>query len=201
MPSVVHVTTHKSGKLAGFKSINTSSLLNGFCEKTSKLGGGIVCSYCYSRRMESYRKTLHAALVRNSALLSAPLADDQLPRFAEGEIVRFNSFGEIINDDHMRNIVRICNLSPKAVFALWTKRIGTVISVLDEVGKPSNLQLIESWPLLDGSRANRLPKYFDRIFYVQRIATDRINCSAKCASCMKCYTKGGPTAIYELLRK
>lgn len=63
-------------------------------------------------------------------------------------IVRFHSFGELLNMIHLNNFVRIAKALPKTTFALWSKRIDLIKKLKD---KPKNLILIYSTPRLDDS--------------------------------------------------
>ena len=101
----VHVTVG-NGKMNNIPSISVSSLTNDFCQLMSKVKGS-VCGVCYSNRLSQFRKNLEVKLLHNSALLSEKLLTDrELPTF-NNRYVRFNSFGELINDIHMENLIAI----------------------------------------------------------------------------------------------
>ena len=104
---MLHITIG-SGKMDGIVSINTSSLQNDFCQSMHDCRDN-VCNSCYAIRLTKFRSTLENKLEKNSELLSeAPLADDQIPaKIGTAKLVRFNSFGELINTQHYRNLIKI----------------------------------------------------------------------------------------------
>ena len=106
---MLHITDHRQpSKLAGFKSINTSTLTNKFCE-LMMLSAYAVCSSCYAGRTEKMRPSLKNAISKNNDILSDSIIDwDDLPRFFNERAVRMHSFGELINDNHLINFINIC---------------------------------------------------------------------------------------------
>jgi hypothetical protein len=114
------------------------------------------------------------------------------------DFCRFHAIGEMYNDKHMENIVAICNNISHVTFTLWTKRSNIVNRVLHKTGKPGNLRLIYSSPLLNKSArlsSSGLKKYFNQVFTVfapEFIESNNvsINCgSKKCNECRLCYGK------------
>lgn len=194
----VHVSTHQ-GKLEGILSISTSTLDNKFCKSIPEP----ICSYCYARRLEILRPSLHHILAKNSEILSSgQLPDDLLPRFQSGQYVRFNSFGELINEAHLQNLLSICRVNPDTHFALWTKRVDLLPQ---SKPKPPNLTVVYSWGPLDppDSYLNAIPstwKWVDHIFAVYTKPSPAINCFGKCKDCLLCYKPDGPRIIRELLK-
>jgi len=176
-----------SGKMKGLSSLNTNTLTNEFCQKSSKKDN-LICSMCYSwLQLNTYRKNCQPSWENNSKLLSERVIDTYyLPQITD-KIFRFNSHGELINDYHMINIINLVNKNHRTVFTLWTKRIGIVNRVLKEHKKPKNLILVYSSPLTD-TQFN-LPKNFDKVFTGVDKRTDvKINCFGDCVSCRRCYT-------------
>lgn len=187
----VHVTVG-GGKMKGIPSVNTSSLKNKFCEVASKVKGS-VCSVCYSNRLTKFRKQLEIKITLNSKLLSERrLQEHELPAF-NNLFVRFNSFGEIINETHMENLIAIAERNPYTTFGLWTKRSDIVL----KFRKRDNIKYIFSVSKLDG----KIPKpevleYFDKAFIVVSDNTG-VNCSGACLDCRLCYTDNDITIIKE----
>lgn len=196
---VVHITKHQ-GKMEGILSVSTSTLNNPFCQSHPEQ----ICDFCYARKLESIRPSLHSYLAHNSELLSTVLPDTLLPRFARGSFVRFNSFGELINEHHVENLVRICELNPDSRFTLWTKRVGLLPKDLKK--KPPNYKVVYSWGPLDPplewlEGIIRTWPWIDHVFAVYTKDSPAINCQSKCKDCLICYKEGTePRMIRELLR-
>lgn len=200
----VHITKgSRSGKMAQIDSINTSTLQNDYCSKMRENSASI-CKSCYSATYSKMRLSLENKLVYNSQLLSENvLIDYQVPRI-NSFYFRFNSFGELINEIHFINLVKICELNPQTSFSLWTKKISLVQRLLDlqVIKKPANLILIASSPALNCQV--KLPRHFDKVFsvYTRKGASQKaifVNCGgAKCIDCLTCYTKSDVTFINEL---
>ena len=174
-----------SGKMKGLNSLNTNTLTNEFCQKSSKKDN-LICSMCYSvQQLKTYRKNCQPSWENNSKLLSERIIDEfYLPQITD-EIFRFNSHGELINDNHMINIINLVNKNYRTTFTLWTKRIGIVNKVLKEYKKPKNLILIYSSPILNSQCI--LPKNFDKVFTGFESDNENINCFGDCLDCRKCY--------------
>lgn len=189
--------------MEGIPSVSTSALTNEFCKCMAEGCG--VCANCYARSLESLRKSMESHLIDNGEILSkSVLAGADIPMF-NNQVVRFDSFGELINENHLINLVNICKANPYTTFALWTKRKDIVKAVMDKEGKPDNMILIYSSPMLN--RAEELPPHFDKVFTVYEseyaLANNTpINCGdKKCINCRKCYNVSDTTThIHEMLK-
>ena len=140
-----------SGKLKGFKALNTNTLSNEFCIKMYNCGNKeIICTFCYSHNMlNTYRKSCVVPWQNNSDILSKSLLKEyQLPRIKDSEF-RFHGHGELINSKHLKNFVLIVEHNPKCNFALWTKRKNIVRAVFKKQERPNNLILVYSNPVID----------------------------------------------------
>jgi len=190
------ITNKMTGKMEGMISLNTSSLNNKFCIAMAKKD--LICSKCYSNQMLKMYKNADAAFQHNGRLLSEGKLED-LPRF-NAAFVRFNAFGELINDSHMYNLIKICEHNPNTTFTLWTKKKGIVIKMLGQYGKPKNLLLVYSSEEV-GVR-ELLPLYFDKVFTVYgKVSKIDINCGdKKCFDCRLCYTKNRTIYIKERIK-
>ncbi len=188
----VHVTTG-GGKMKGIPSVNTSSLKNKFCQAMSKVKGSI-CSSCYSNRYSKFRTSLEKRLIQNSELLSSRLLTDQeIPMF-NSLFVRFNSFGEIINNTHYLNLMAIAKKNPQSTFGLWTKKYAIVM----KYEKVDNIKYIYSLSEVDGeSPSVKIRNWFDKVFMVQSKKDERINCYQSCIDCLLCYTDNDVKVIRE----
>jgi len=197
--------SNMSGKLEGLAGINTSPLVNPFCEKMAK-NLDLVCSKCYSRAMlKSVRKNAAPAMARNTELLSGSILEEKdLPKYTDKwKYGRFNAHGELVNLTHAINLLNIAKKNPHMIWGFWTKRPALVQEAIAKVGKPENVMLIYSSPCLNVEAP--LPSGFDRTFTVyskEEAKTVNINCGGKkCATCLLCYTPGnGVTSIKEKVK-
>ena len=195
--SPVHIT-QGSGKMCGIVSINTSTKTNSFCQKM-QINQDSICKYCYAERFEGLFFTLHKHLIANSELLSSRrLAKDEIPVIYQ-DVCRINSYGELINETHYRNICAIAETNPHCTFTLWTKRLNLVSSY-----RPVNLTIIYSNPKIDDP-LEIIPHAVDGVFNVitaKYAISHNIhpNCTGHCRTCMRCYSKFPPGVIYEILK-
>ena len=176
---MIHITKSMTGKMEGMVSINTSSLDNSFCRAMAKVKGSI-CERCYSNRNLKRYKNAREAFRRNGEILSkSVLQDHEIPKI-NAHTVRFNSYGELINDTHFINLCRIAQFNPLVRFTLWTKRMDLICCHV-----PKNLRIIQSSAHID-RQDRRHPKAW-KVFTVY--SDDKnINCgSLPCMDCMKCY--------------
>ena len=198
--NMLHTTTHAKGnKMEGFISISTSTLNNKFCQKMAENKDSI-CSKCYARTFEKLRPSLHEAVLRNDILGKKVLSQKEIAELNITHLyVRFNSFGELINKTHVRNLVKIAEYYPESNFALWTKRAN----LCKDIVKPENLFLVYSSPKMNEKA--ELPENFDKVFtvYKKKFVDEndiKINCLKKCNICLKCYTRNDITEISEQLK-
>jgi len=184
---MLKITSKMNGKMQGMVSINTTPRSNDFCLNMAKTDS--VCGSCYSHRMMKMYKNADKAFKHNGDVLSGKLlSNDEVPKLNH-HTVRFNAHGELINDTHMINLLRICNGNPRTTFTLWTKRKDIVHRVLSHWKRPSNLILIYSSPKIN--KRSTLPEHFDKVFTVydkEHKGKRMINCGEKkCVNCMTCY--------------
>ena len=201
----IHISK-MSGKLDGLRAISTNTVSNDFCQKMYNSGNGNnICTKCYSNKMlRTYRKNTQPALQRNSDLLSQAVDDAVLKatRILDS-FLRLNAHGELINEQHLSNLVRLAELKPHANFTLWTKRKNIVRKYFDNHEKPKNLILIYSNPRIS-SIMDSPPEYFDKTFnnVLEHESVDQQNCTGqKCADCLLCYTKNDVKTIVEKVKK
>ncbi len=114
----VHISK-MTGKLEGFQAISTNTITNDYCNKQhikGKQDGQNICGDCYSHAMlNTYRKNMQAALQRNSDLLSSrPLEPQEVPSI-NAAMFRFNAHGELINMQHLENLMAIVLDNPWCV--------------------------------------------------------------------------------------
>tara|TARA_R100000963_G_scaffold31729_1_gene23164 strand:+ start:201 stop:848 length:648 start_codon:yes stop_codon:yes gene_type:complete len=207
----VHISD-MSGKLDGFKAINTNTLSNKFCQKVSQASDdSIICTKCYSVTMlESFRKNCVEPFQRNSDLLSKyELTAEQIPIFKDA-FVRFSGHGELINYLHLHNLVLIAGSNPRTRFGLWTKRKELVYNYFNENSfhrlnntKPLNLVIIYSNPRI-GTILDKPPnQYFDKTFnnVAENEFVEQQNCTGQqCKNCLLCYRDNNVTTIIEKVK-
>ena len=208
---MAHAAVHISkmtGKLEGFRAISTNTLTNDYCVFQNERAVGNktdnICGDCYSHTMlKGYRKNMAPALQRNSDLLSSrPLEPQEIPRINDA-VFRFSAHGELINDQHMQNLMAIALDNPWCTFALWTKRVDIVFRWLRDNTKPTNLNLIYSNPK-KSHIMSKPPKGFDKTFnnVLADEYMDRQNCTGqKCQDCRICYTTNDVVTIIEKVKK
>ena len=200
----IFVSTGLTGKMKDVQAVSTNPMSNPFCQKMHECGG--ICGECYAYTImeRGCRPQAIAAYEKNSRLLSENvLPADRLPRL-NAIIVRFNSFGEIINRNHMINMVNICNFNPRTIFGLWTKRLDIVNDVLGTFGKPDNMVIVWSLSRINGQPPQELPHFVDRAFTILTDKDDpRINCGdQRCMECLACYDVSSPVRyVYERLKR
>ncbi len=201
----VHIST-MSGKLEGFRAISTNTLTNKFCLKMHKASKSTICSVCYSYSMlNGFRKNTAPALQRNSDLLSSrSLTKEELP-FIKDSFFRFSAHGELINVQHLANLIDITEHNPHCMFSLWTKRKDYVERLFSYRSKPSNLILIYSNPKISNILPkHKMPEYFDKTF--NNVLTNEAillqNCTGqKCKDCLLCYKHDTTFTIVEKVKK
>jgi len=192
--------TKGTGKMKDLPSINTNSLNNEFCQAMCR-NTEYVCSRCYSNRYLKFRPPLSELLSLNDEILSTECMKMRDIPFMNNLFVRFNSFGELINEQHYKNIIKICKKNPKTTFSLWTKRIVFV----NQFKKPENLILVFSEASIN-SLSEKIPDGFDKLFVVftRGFAKEhkiKINCSGACVDCRKCYDKENQDRIIREIIK
>jgi hypothetical protein len=139
------------------------------------------------------------AFERNKFLSERELLPQEIPAINE-QIARFASYGELINMMHFINLLRIALANPRTIFTLWTKRPKIVQIVLKLLGKPDNLILIYSSPVV--GVPSKLPKGFDKVFTAFAKGSDMtdINCHGACNTCRLCYSHNDTTFINEIIK-
>ena len=189
-----------SGKLEGIPALNTDTTSNKFCIERSKDKDSI-CSQCYSWNMlKTFRKSAVPRFLKNSNLISESVLDrSELPH-PKSLVARFNGHGELINVNHVQNIVNFALSYPKVTFTLWTKKVSVIQSFFRKNIKPKNLLFIYSNEKVD-SISKKVPKYFDKTFNVVSNKTASVNCEGKCIDCLKCYNlKDKTKQIIEVIK-
>ena len=202
--SDVWITVH-GGKMNGIRSISTNPLSNHFCQRMHGCGNtDIICTHCYATNLVGFRRGLWEHMESNSKILSERvLCLEELPKYTD-ELMRFHSFGEIINHTHVVNIFNICYNNPQTQHVIYSKRCDMLEDM--EHLKPSNLRVIESNALVNN--VYRVPKssIADCVFnvvtpdYLEEHPEYTTTCKMACDSCRLCYTRNKMKFIVELLK-
>ena len=196
MSNAVHISK-MTGKLVHMPAINTNTLTNEFCIRQHQTD--TICFECYSFDMlQGHRKNCAPAFERNSVALSELIDYDDLP-LLNYAYVRINGHGELINENHLDNIIAIAVKNPQCTFALWTKRVSLIRNRLDLI--PDNLILVFWNPKVD--RVIGVPRGFHKVFNnVSKGSTRPQNCTGrKCIECLACYRKdSGTDVIVEMVK-
>ena len=194
-----------SGKLTGIPAYNTNTKSNEFCIRQKNTD--TICGQCYSHKMlDTYRKSCIPAWQRNSDQFADWIEWDDLPRDND-LFVRLNGHGELINDTHFVNIIRLARKNPQTTYALWTKRASITRKFTkpyngNDFGDiPDNLILVFSNPSVDN--VIDVPRGFHKVFNnVSKGSTEPQNCTGKkCMECLACYRKDSATdVIVEMVK-
>lgn len=206
--SGVHYTVNHTGKMSGMMSLSTSCTQNQYCKYRSK-NPDTVCSHCYAQRQLKMYKSLEKVLINNTEILTNRCLEYYEIPVINALYFRLEAFGDLINEVQLINYFNLCNKNKLVKFALWTKNLWIIESVL-KMGarKPSNLQVIYSLPYLNDRNENIfiLYPFVDKVFtvfdknYIKENNVD-INCGAKnCLACGKCYKKNKIKFINERLK-
>ena len=168
MNGALWVTNHV-GKMEGVNSIGTSCADNPHCI-ARRMNGESVCAKCYAATYMKMRKALRKRLADNADVLTTrELKENEIP-VVNGNIFRFESFGDLYNATHLENYVKICNRNSYTMFGLWTKNTWILDEVFNGkvVKKPGNLSIIVSSPILNEQLVLDRGKFWfvDHIFTV-----------------------------------
>lgn len=199
--SPIHVSDNMSGKMDGIPSISTSCVCNPICIARMKNGNSI-CAKCFAVGTIKHYGALGKALESNFHLLNDSVLDlDLLPRFKSSvEIVRIESFGDVASVTQAINYANICKVNPHVTFAWWSKNMSIIQKAFDIVGKPSNVIMVESAPLMD-TEINPSQPCVDKTFTVYTKMSDNINCGKRsCMKCRRCYRFDTEKSVKELLK-
>lgn len=181
----LHISKHE-GKMEGFQSISVYPRCS--CPLP-----------CYAKRLLKYRKTLRDALKINSRLLKFDLPGDKIPRI-NAVYFRFNSFGELLNLTHLKNLCKIAEANERTTFTLWTKQYNLVEHAFSLYERPKNLLIIYSSKELNTPLNIKDYKQCDKVFTVWEKSvepSDGFPCQKKCLECLMCYSRNKVKYINE----
>ena len=159
-----------------------------------------ICNYCYDHAQEHSFKganVLNRHTLNMIIFSEIEFTREELKLVNVSYINRGNSSGDTPNEIYAKNILNLAYIHESMNFALWAKNTVPVIKACDEIGKPKNITLIQSSPII-GVEA-KLAKYFDVVFTVyatkedveEAVKNGAIECNGKkCKACeYKCYLR------------
>jgi len=198
------------GKMQDIRSINTNTLTNEFCIKMHNTKNKLsICGHCYSiDSLESKRFPSQVkAYQRNSDILSnKELTEKEIYQnyMFNDNIFRLQSHGDLINEKHLDNLIKIVTANKWTVFALWTKRKNVIKKYFDKNKIPSNLIIVYSNPIINKIiDVKDRPQYFNHTFnnVDKDYLKEKQNCTGEsCFKCRKCYTLGTNETIIEAVK-
>lgn len=209
------IAYHTSGKIEGIFSLDSSCRVCSFCQdmqEAGKYSPELICGLCYTQSIHDTALAKHEIPAR---ILSEILFTGEEWSAAAVPIglIRFNCDGELINATHAMNLLRAAATHPLTQFAIWTKRPGILAEAIQAEGKPNNLKIGISSPIINKPFSESF-SFADFIFTVytpngilSAIARGEHECNGKkCRDCgFYCYTKAthanGPAHIAEALRR
>lgn len=219
--SMLQFKPHDSGKIEGATSIDSSCTGCSFCEKMRAAAANNpmhICGKCYDKRQELYKAYTRQRHGLNLVILSTVLfTPEELARVGIFTMVaRFNASGDVENETQARNYLRIAKTHPMTKFGFWAKNAAAVDKAVKAEGKPANVKMIYSDPIINGSdNIKAIFKKYDWIDFsftvydaehiAEAIANGANPCNGrKCNDCeWMCYLDNGwekGTNIAELLR-
>lgn len=203
----LHVSDHMSGKMDGIKCITSACTVNDHCKSLHTNG---ICKHCYAFRYLNMRPTVRKCYERNSKVLSNDMDVAYMPTFRHCDFVRFESFGDLINRNHIENYLLMAFKNPQANFALFTKRRFMLENYFKDfdVKKPKNLAIVSSaYAMNDDQNAEMYASYetndnlgfklVDTVFNVytsdeniqkkDKLALNTWECEKQCKYCLACW--------------
>ena len=189
------------GKMEHIPSLSTSPMNNPNCIRNRRVKGSI-CQKCYAVKGCKMYTNLDNVLLQNGEILQNKIDVSEIK--TSTIYYRFESHGDLINENHLDNLVRIVENNPQTKFGLWTKHYKITEKYFDTHKKPNNLQLQYSSLKINKKLDINKFKHCDRIFsvYDKEISkTTDINCGSKdCFNCGLCYNKNNVQYINETIK-
>jgi len=127
------------------------------------------------------RPNVNAAYTRNANLLMEPIPESLLS-WAPLDSHRIQAFGELLNDAHWGNCVKLAICNPQSKFTIWTKRTDLIEK--SKWRTPENLQVIASGTYLSN---DLIPGYPTFLVSKKEPEIKYWKCQGKCVECQYCY--------------
>ena len=174
-----------------------------------KVGGKLrdvansVCSKCYALKGRYLFKNVRDALARRLRALRSPLWAEAMAFLirAEGnQYFRWHDSGDIQNTAHLRQIVRVCELTPEVKHWLPTREYSVVSAFIEKGGTfPDNLTVRLSAHMIDGPAPEALARRLGLV--TSTVVNSGKTCPSaeqgnKCLTCRACWDKGTGNVAY-----
>jgi len=202
--SIYKAAYHESGKIEGITSYDSSATNCEFCanmRKAAENNPSHICRYCYDFAQEHSYKGANVVNRHSLNMLimsEVEFTQEELATVNASYINRINSSGDTPNAIYAKNMLNIAYSHTACKFGYWAKNTAAVIAACDEIGKPANVTLVQSSPII--GKPAKLAKYFDIVFTVYAtkegvnaaIESGAKECNGKkCKECgYKCYLNG-----------
>ena len=216
--------TNHTGKMKNMFSISTSVLENPLCiarrasaEKAKENGSKkeIICTKCFAVSQFKMQTSTAKKYARNTELLTSAVYPVEAFPIVNACIFRIEAFGDVQNKTQALNYLHLIKRNPETMFTAWTKNPHIWDMAIKEEGKPENLIMIYSDPVVNGT--TQTPEAFlsalrigfpwiDKMFIVYRKTyanknNVEINCGARsCNNCRRCYRKNTESIVTEILK-
>ena len=190
-------TIKHNGKMKGMMSLSTSTMDNPLCIKNRNIKGSI-CESCFAYKQTKCYKSMDGAFKHNASILTTRDLKDEEIEILNVKFFRFEAFGDLHNEQQLKNYIKICNKNKHVDFAIWSKNYKLILEYFKNHKKPKNLRIIIS-SLMKNIKISTKP--FEEIGlkvstftvytkdFVKEFDID-INCGARnCLSCQKCYRR------------
>lgn len=207
------IAYHESGKIEGLFSLDTACTNNDYCPRMQgSEDPTIICRHCYTLSM--WQAAIFAHHIVGEILSGVDFTEEELSAVAiPAAMIRFNSDGELINETHAGNLLKLAKTHPLTNCALWTKRAEILNAAIIKHGKPDNMICGVSSVMINRP-ARVVYNWVDFVFTVytpagmtEALRRGEHECNGKkCMECgFKCYKThsepGMPLYIAEALRK
>lgn len=209
---LLFVSNGLTGKMHGMTVITTAMSNNPNCQRLSQISGAI-CQKCFSKTGLAFKKNVRERYMKNGEILSSGLIPTKELPFTNAQYCRFESHGDLINETHLENYMRICRHNPQTKFSLWTKMYKLVYEYFKTHSVPKNFTLIISSLMMNKPMIEMIQRFKDigvkrvKLFtvyskeYLEQHPDIKINCGAKdCLGCLKCYASK-EEIVNEILKK
>ena len=208
---LVYVSRGLTGKMHDMTVITTAMCNNPNCQRLSQISGAI-CQKCYSKAGLGFKRNVRERYIKNGEILSGELIPTRELPFINAQYCRFESHGDLINETHLENYMRICRHNPQTKFSLWTKMYKLTYEYFKTHKAPRNFTLVISSLMMNKPMMDMIQRFKDigvkkiKLFtvydqeYLEVHPEIQINCGARdCLGCLRCYT-GKEEIVNEILK-
>jgi hypothetical protein len=167
---------------------------------------GTVCNECYALKNRFLFPKVQSAMYRRLASIVQPLwakAMAELINRTGNGFFRWHDSGDLQSTDHLRQIVKICNLTPDVQHWLPTREIRMVERYVARGGEiPDNLTIRLSAHLVDGKAPEIRGITASTVSRDERPVGAHVCPAPKqdnhCGSCRACWSRDVPIVDYRL---